>query len=78
MKNDIFLNVNIFFKLLAKFSYFVNYDDCIGKISSRSIRSSCNLFETFIFGHVKMNFNVKTWDLCWYSLAGFLIACKVK
>jgi len=30
-------NLRFFFELLAKFSDFVNSDDCIGKITSKSI-----------------------------------------
>ena len=70
-ENIIFLefNCNFFFflffiKLLTKYSAFVNSDDCIGNISSRSITNYIKLFETLIFGPVKMNFYVKTLDLC--------------
>ena len=35
---------NFFFKLLPKFSYFIDYDDCMGKITYESIR----LYTVFI------------------------------
>ena len=52
-------------------SDFVNSDDFIEKISSISIINNPNLFETLIFGPMKMNFNVKTMDLCSHSLTDF-------
>ena len=55
---------SLFFLLLTIYSDFVNCDDCIGKISSISIRNKLNLSETHIFGSIKMNFNVNTLDLC--------------
>ena len=53
------------FELLPNYSDFVNSNDCIGKISSISIRKNSTLFdETFIFEPVKINIYVETLDLC--------------
>ena len=56
-----FKNLQAFnhFESLPKYSDFLNYDECIGKFLSRSIRNNPNLFETLIFGPVKMIFNKK-------------------
>ena len=56
--------VAAFFKLFQKYSDFVNSDDCIGNISSISIRNSPNLFEKLICRPMKIKLNVKTLDLC--------------
>ena len=50
------------------YSDFLNYDDCFEKISSICTRNNLKLFETLIFGPLKMNFNVKTLDLCLHHL----------
>ena len=64
-KNDLKESfVAVIFKLLQKYSDFVNSDDCIRKISSIFIRNNLIFFETAIFGPIKFTFNVKTLNLC--------------
>ena len=71
------LFVAVVLKLLQKYNDFLNYDDCIGKISSISIRKNSNVLETPIFGSMKMNFFFKTLDLCKHYFAVCLFNCKV-
>ena len=64
-KIDLFSNcLAVFLKLLQKCADFVNSDECIGKISSISVRNNPYLFETLTFEPMKMNLNVKTLNLC--------------
>ena len=64
-----------FSKCLPKYSDFVNSYDYIGKISSISIFSS-NLMKKLFYGPMKMNFYVKTLDLCCILWQFFLVACN--
>ena len=53
-----------FFELLQKFDDFVNFDYCIGKISSRSIRSNPNIIEKPIFWPCENEFrSLPEWEL---------------
>ena len=45
----------------------IEYDSFI--ILIRKVRNNPNFFESLIFGPVKRNYNVKTFDLCSHSLA---------
>ena len=61
VKNQFFYYfVAVLLKLLQYYSDYVNSDDFIGNNSSMSIRNNPNLFETIIFGPMKIKFNVKT------------------
>ena len=57
--------LQFFLKLRQKYSDFVNSDDCIGMISSISIRNDPNLFQTFIYGPIKISFSVICASFIW-------------
>ena len=72
--NFFLILLQFFFKLLPKYSDFVNYADFIRKISQISIRNNLSLFETLIFEPMRMNFNLKALD-CMLALFSSFFNC---
>ena len=72
MKKRFFYNSVAIFSNYFRSTDFVNSGDCIGN------QKQSEHFQNFIFGPMRMNFNLKLLDLCQHYLAVFLICITKK